>query len=79
MERRLDEEKSLEAALAEAFRQADVLEGPLDDRLRFYLGESRKLLPDLESTYDGLVERIRPSAAVTTQSRAGTCRDSLPC
>jgi hypothetical protein len=59
----LDEEKSLEAALAEAFRQADALEGPLDERLRFYLGESRKLLPDLESTYDGLVERIRPNAA----------------
>src|SRR5262245_34995178 len=63
MERRLDEEKSLEAALAEAFRQAEVLEGPLDERLRFYLGESRKLLPDLESTYEGLVERIRPNAA----------------
>ena len=63
MERRLDEEKSLEAALAEAFRQADALEGPLHERLRFYLDESRKLLPDLESTYDGLVERIRPNAA----------------
>src|SRR4029453_1139561 len=60
---RVDEEKSLEAALAEAFRQADALEGPLDERLRFYLGESRKLLPDLESTYDRLVERIRPNAA----------------
>jgi hypothetical protein len=35
----------------------------LDERLRFYLAESRKLLPDLESTYDGLVERIRPNAA----------------
>jgi len=56
----LDEEKSLEAALAEAFRQADALEGPLDERLRFYLGASRKLLPDLETTYDRLVERIRP-------------------
>ena len=59
----MDETKSLEAALAEAFRQADSLEGPLDERLRFYLAESRKLLPDLESTYDGLVERIRPNAA----------------
>ena len=59
----MDEEKSLETALAEAFRQADALEGPLDERLRFYLGESRKLLPDLESTYDRLVERIRPNAA----------------
>jgi peroxiredoxin len=55
----LAEARSLEAALTEAFRRADTLEGPLEDRLRFYLGESRKLLPDLESTYDGLVERIR--------------------
>ena len=53
------EAQSLEAALTEAFRRADTLEGPLEARLRFYLGESRKLLPDLESTYDGLVERIR--------------------
>ena len=59
----MDETKSLEAALAEAFRQADSLEGSLDERLRFYLAESRKLLPDLESTYDGLVERIRTNAA----------------
>jgi peroxiredoxin len=59
----LEEDKWLETALAEAFRQADALEGPLDERLRFYLGESRKLLPDLESTYDRLVERIRPNAA----------------
>ena len=59
----MDEDKSLETALAEAFRQADALEGPLDERLRFYLGQSRKLLPDLESTYDRLVERTRPNAA----------------
>lgn len=59
----MDETKSLEAALAEAFRRADSLESPLDERLRFYLGESRKLLPDLESTYDRLVERIRPNTA----------------
>jgi peroxiredoxin len=71
MERRLDEEKSLEAALAEAFRQADALEAPLDERLRFYLGESRKLLPDLESTYDGLVERIRPNAAANRVPAVG--------
>jgi peroxiredoxin len=58
----LAEAQSLEAALTEAFRRADTLEGPLEDRLRFYLGESRKLLPDLESTYDGLVERIRANA-----------------
>lgn len=55
--------KSLEAALAEAFRQADTLEESLDERLRFYLGKSRKLLPDLESTYDELVERVRANCA----------------
>ena len=32
---------------------------PLDRKLQFYLGESRKLLPDLEATYDQLVARIQ--------------------
>jgi peroxiredoxin len=59
----LDETKTLEAALAEAFRQADSLEGPLDARLRFYLGRSREVLPGLESTYDALVERIKAGGA----------------
>jgi hypothetical protein len=46
----LNETKTLEEALAEAFTKADSLEAPLDERLKFYLGESRKLLPDLEAT-----------------------------
>ena len=54
--------KSLEQALNEAFHQADNLEAPLDQRLKVYLGKSRKLLPDLESTYDQLVARIQPTA-----------------
>jgi peroxiredoxin len=59
----LTEAKSLEEALAEAFTKADSLEGPLDRRLQFYLGESRKLLPDLEATYDQLVARIEANGA----------------
>jgi peroxiredoxin len=55
----LADTKSLEQALNEAFRKADNLEAPLDQRLKLYLGESRKLLPDLESTYDQLVARIQ--------------------
>lgn len=61
--RRLTNEKSLEEALAEAFNKADALDAPLDERLKFYLGESRKLLPDLEATYDELVARIRANGA----------------
>ncbi len=57
------ETNSLEEALAEAFTKADALEAPLDVRLKFYLGESRKLLPDLEATYDGLVARIQANGA----------------
>ena len=49
--------------LTEAFRQADALDAPLDARLKFYLGESRKLLPDLEATYDQLVARIQANGA----------------
>jgi peroxiredoxin len=59
----LAETNSLEEALAEAFTKADALEAPLDVRLKFYLGESRKLLPDLEATYDGLVARIQANGA----------------
>jgi len=59
----LSETKSLEEALTEAFGKADALDAPLDARLRFYLGESRKLLPDLETTYDQLVARIRNNGA----------------
>ena len=38
--------------------KADHLEAPLDQRLKLYLGESRKLLPEMEETYDQLVARI---------------------
>ena len=48
----LTEEKSLEEALAEAFTRADSIDAPLDRKLQFYLGESRKLLPDLQATDD---------------------------
>ena len=55
----MTEPKSLEEALAEAFQKADSLSTALDQRLDFYLGESRKLLPDLEATYDELVARVK--------------------
>lgn len=58
-ERFLTETKSLEEALAEAFNKADSIDAPLEQRLKFYLGESRKFLPDLEATYDELVARLR--------------------
>jgi peroxiredoxin len=53
-EARLNEAKSLDQALAEAFSKADHLQAPLDQRLKLYLGESRKLLPEMEATYDQL-------------------------
>jgi peroxiredoxin len=59
----LTEGKSLEDALAEAFTRADSVDAPLDRKLQFYLGESRKLLPDLETTYDQLVARIQANGA----------------
>jgi len=59
----LNATNSLEQALAEAFARADQLDAPLGGRLQFYLGESRKLLPDLEATYDQLVERIKANGA----------------
>jgi hypothetical protein len=54
----LNQAKSIDQALAEAFLKADQLAAPLDQWLKLYLGESRALLPDLESTYDQLVARI---------------------
>ena len=54
----MNQAKSIDQALAEAFLKADQLAAPLDQRLKLYLGESRALLPDLESTYDQLVARI---------------------
>jgi peroxiredoxin len=71
----LAETKSLEQALNEAFHTADDLEAPLDERLKFYLGESRKLLPDLESTYDQLVARIQANGADVLVPAVG---DRLP-
>lgn len=54
--------KSLEQALAEAFQKADRLNAPLEQRLNLYLDESRQLLPELEETYDQLIERIAANA-----------------
>ena len=58
LEARVTEPKSLDQALSEAFSKADHLQAPLDQRLNLYLGESRKLLPEMEETYDQLVARI---------------------
>ena len=71
----LAETKSLEQALNEAFHKADDLKAPLDERLKLYLGESRKLLPDLESTYDQLVARIQANSADVLVPAVG---DKLP-
>ena len=46
----MTEAKSLEQLLSEAFQEADALQAPLGARLDFYLGASRRLLPDLEAT-----------------------------
>lgn len=54
----MNQAKSLDQALAEAFLKADHLPAPLDQRLKLYLGESRQLLPEMEATYDQLVARI---------------------
>ena len=59
----MTETKTLEEALAEAFTRADSLDAPLERRLQLYLAESRKLLPDLEATYDQLVARIQANGA----------------
>jgi peroxiredoxin len=55
--------KALEELLQEAFEEADSLEAPLEKRLKLYLGESRELLPELESTYDRLVQRVAGNEA----------------
>jgi peroxiredoxin len=59
----MTDSKSLEEALSEAFHKADALAAPLEERLRSYLAKSRQLLPELEATYDQLVERIGASRA----------------
>lgn len=67
--------KSLEEALHEAFEKADSLDAPLMERLKFYLGESRKLLPELESAYDQLVQRI---AATEAEKHAPVVGEMMP-
>jgi hypothetical protein len=63
----LNEAKSIDEALAEAFLKADRLDAPLPERLKLYLGESRELLPELESTYDRLVARIADNIRSSNQ------------
>jgi peroxiredoxin len=59
----MTDSKSLERALSEAFHKADAIAAPLEERLRLYLAKSRQLLPELEATYDQLVERIGANRA----------------
>lgn len=63
----MNEAKTLDQALAEAFSKADRLQAPLDQRLKLYLGESRKLLPEMEATYDQLVARIAANISESNQ------------
>ena len=63
----MNQAKSIDQALAEAFPKADRLEAPLPERLKLYLGESRELLPELESTYDRLVARIADNIQASNQ------------
>jgi peroxiredoxin len=72
----MNQAKSLDQALAEAFLKADHLPAPLDQRLELYLGESRQLLPDLEATYDQLVARI--SNNIQTGNRVPAAGEALP-
>jgi peroxiredoxin len=71
----LTKSKSVEEALAEAFQTAQSLDSPLERRLEFYLGESRKLLPDLEATYDELVARLK---STEEQIRVPAIGEKLP-
>jgi peroxiredoxin len=63
----LNQARSIDQALAEAFLKADHLPAPLDQRLKLYLGESRELLPELEATYDRLVARIADNIQASNQ------------
>jgi peroxiredoxin len=63
----LNQAKSLDQALAEAFHKADRLPAPLDRRLELYLDESRRLLPEMEATYDQLVARIADNIGESNQ------------
>ena len=71
----LNQAKSLDRALAEAFEKADRLDATLDERLKLYLGESRALLPELEATYDQLVARL---AANATDSQVPALGEVMP-
>jgi len=71
----LAEPKSLEEALAEAFRKADSLDAKLDKRLDLYRAESRKLLPDIEASYDELVARLKSN---DNQIRVPDIGEKLP-
>jgi hypothetical protein len=71
----LNQAKSLDQALAEAFLKADSLDAPLGQRLELYLGQSRELLPEMEATYDRLVARIADNARSSNQ----VPRSARPC
>jgi peroxiredoxin len=72
----LNQAKSLDQALAEAFLKADQLPAPLDQRLNLYLGESRQLLPEMEATYDQLVARI--SNNIQSSNQVPAVGEALP-
>ena len=74
--RPLNEAKSIDQALAEAFLKADRLEAPLPERLKLYLGESRELLPELEATYDQLVARIADN--IRSSNQVPAVSEALP-
>ena len=72
----MNQAKSIDQALAEAFLKADHLPAPLDQRLKLYLGESRQLLPELEATYDQLVARI--AANIRDSNQVPQVGEALP-
>jgi peroxiredoxin len=72
----LNQAKSLDQALAEAFLKADHLPAPLDQRLKLYLGESRQLLPEMEATYDQLVARIADN--INSSNQVPAVGETLP-
>ena len=59
----MTEAKSLEEGLAEAFTTAEFPGSSPRPETAILLGESPKLLPDLEATYDQLVARIQANGA----------------
>lgn len=69
-------EPSAPATKAEAFALADVMEGPLQDRLDFYSASLRNLSPDVNSAYEALIERLQPLKAAGPKLGA-RCPDFL--